>query len=557
MRKTIFILFVLLFGFNVNIDAQSIVTTKHNLSVSGTGDVKATTESEICIFCHTPHNSNPAAPLWNRADQGVVYTLYSSSTLQALPGQPDGSSMLCLSCHDGTTALGNVLSQSTIIDFSSTINMPIGKSNLATDLRDDHPISFVYDATLASSDPQLKTPSTITFPVTLENGKMQCTSCHDPHSSVYEDFLLASTQYSDLCNSCHQRTDWSASIHSTSVKTWNGVAPDPWPNTSWTTVAENACENCHNPHQSGGVPRLLKYQTEESNCFDCHNGNVVGNNMQLEFLKTYKHDVYAYTDIHDAAESAIPMVKHVECVDCHNPHAAKYEDAVAPFVKGSNAGAVGIDQNGNTVSSVTYEYEICYRCHSVNSMTASSTARQIAQNNVSLEFAFGNPSYHPVASVGTNTDVPSLIAPLTTSSWIYCTDCHGSNSPVGAQGPHGSIYNDMLRLQYIKTDNTTESVANYALCYKCHSRASILADESFGYHYKHIVEEKTPCNVCHDAHGISSTQGNSTYNTNLINFQNTIVSNSGSGTRSFVDTGLHHGTCILTCHGEDHDPKAY
>ena len=89
--------------------SQSIVNTVHNLSVSGPGDVRATSESEICIFCHTPHNSLPSSPLWNKDDPGYTYTLYHSSTVQAVPGQPDGSSILCLSCHDGTTALGNVI----------------------------------------------------------------------------------------------------------------------------------------------------------------------------------------------------------------------------------------------------------------------------------------------------------------------------------------------------------------------------------------------------------------------------------------------------------------
>ena len=37
------------------VSSQSIVTTKHNLSASGPGTVKATIESEVCIFCHTPH----------------------------------------------------------------------------------------------------------------------------------------------------------------------------------------------------------------------------------------------------------------------------------------------------------------------------------------------------------------------------------------------------------------------------------------------------------------------------------------------------------------------
>lgn len=557
MRKIFLFLMIITTGCWHNLEAQSITNSKHNLSVSGTGNLKASSESEICVFCHSTHDANPTAPLWNKKSQGTVYTLYSSSTMQALPGQPDGSSILCLSCHDGTTALGNVMSREATIDFSSSEKMPKGGSNLTTDLRNDHPISFVYNSSLAAADEELKTPEAITKPVTLEKEKLQCTSCHDAHSNVYEDFLLATTQYSELCMSCHQKKGWQISSHSTSTSSWNNSLPDPWPYSEWTTVAENACENCHNAHNSGGVPWLMKYQAEEKNCFDCHNGNVAEKNVQLEFSKTYRHDVYSYNGTHDAAEDALVKVKHVECSDCHNSHEANTQDAAAPYVRGSNAGTIGVDQNGQYVSSVTFEYEICYRCHSSNSFTASATARQIEQNNVSIEFAAGNPSFHPVASEGVNPNVPSLIAPLTTSSWIYCTDCHGTNSSKGAQGPHGSIYPSMLKYQYIKTDNNTESASSYALCYSCHSRTSILADESFKFHYLHVVKEKASCNACHDAHGISSSQGNSMNNSNLINFQNTVVTNSSSGSRKFVDEGLYKGSCYLSCHGKNHDPATY
>lgn len=537
--------------------AQSIVSTKHNLSISGPGMVKANSESEICIFCHTPHNSNPIAPLWNRKHQGQTYTLYNSSTMQAIPGQPDGSSILCLSCHDGTVALGNIISRKENISFGPTEVMPIGASRLTTDLRDDHPISFYYDAALATADPQLKPPSAIALPVTLQERKLQCTSCHDPHKNMYNNFLVTSSQNSNLCNNCHQRTNWNTSIHNTSTQTWNGSGSNPWPYTPYTTVAQNACENCHNPHNSGGIPRLLKYQQEEKNCFDCHNGNVSTKNLQAEFTKTYKHNVAGYNGVHDPTETASPSKIHVECSDCHNPHATKNIESKAPGVQGALTGVLGISQTGSAVKSASYEYEVCYRCHSSNAVTPSATSRQIEQNNVRLEFDLSNPSYHPVTGEGKNTDVPSLIAPLTASSKIYCSDCHASNGSDAPKGPHGSIYPQILKAQYVRTDNTVESAANYALCYSCHSRTSILGNNSFSRHSRHIIDFKAPCNVCHDSHGISSTQGNSINNSNLINFQNSVVTASSSGIRRYDDEGQYKGKCYLTCHGKNHNPMYY
>ncbi len=542
------------------IKSQSIVNTKHNLSVTGPGTVKAVTETEICLFCHTPHNSRPVAPLWNRNDPGATYTLYTSSMLQALPGQPDGSSILCLSCHDGTVALGSVLSRPTAINMSTGTFMPAGVSNMTTNLSNDHPVSFAYTAALATADGQLMPPSGITPPVSLDNGRMQCTSCHDPHKNIYSDFLVATSQNSNLCNSCHQRTYWTASTHGSSTRTWNGVAPDPWPYTepAMTTVAQNACESCHNPHNSGSNVMLLKYQAEESNCNDCHNGNVASKNVAAQFAKTYRHNISNYTNVHIANEPAAVTNMHVECVDCHNPHASRNQAAVAPNVNGFLTGVKGVNQSGVAVNPAVFAYEICYRCHAGSpGAPTPPTPRIIVQNNVRLEFASGNPSYHSVAAAGVNPNVPSLIAPWTSSSRLYCTDCHASDGASSPAGPHGSIYPHILKRQYSTADNTTESAAAYALCYGCHSRTSILNDVSFGEHSKHIVGERTPCNACHDPHGISSTQGNSTNNSNLINFWTTIVSNSSGGVRRFDDQGLYRGRCYLTCHGENHNPLSY
>ena len=148
--------------------------TKHNLSTSGAGNIKASQESEICIFCHTPHNSKPNSPLWNRSQPGQSYTPYSSSTVQASPGQPTGASLLCLSCHDGTIALGKVLSrQSNITMQGGVTTMPSGTGRLGTDLSDDHPISFNYSSALQSNG-ELVQPGSLTGAVKLDaNGEVQ------------------------------------------------------------------------------------------------------------------------------------------------------------------------------------------------------------------------------------------------------------------------------------------------------------------------------------------------------------------------------------------------
>ena len=200
--------------------AGSVANTPHNLSVSGPGPIKSPTETQICIFCHTPHNADPRAPLWNRnMDAATTYRTYESSTLHAYSGagpQPDGSSKLCLSCHDGTIALGQVRSRPTPIPVSGGPTLAPGRPGyLGTDLSGGHPISFVYTDALAvqnnaAGDMPLRMPSTLNDPdVKLDAaGKIQCTTCHDPHDdSKYVPgrvpHFYVKPNWSAVCTTCH------------------------------------------------------------------------------------------------------------------------------------------------------------------------------------------------------------------------------------------------------------------------------------------------------------------------------------------------------------------
>lgn len=83
-----------------------------------------------------------------------------------------------------------------------------GKSNLGTDLRNDHPVSFTYDATLASADGHLVMPVSASWvdaghKVPLFNSKLECASCHDVHDDSNSPFLRKNNVGSALCLSCH------------------------------------------------------------------------------------------------------------------------------------------------------------------------------------------------------------------------------------------------------------------------------------------------------------------------------------------------------------------
>src|ERR1039457_1850364 len=161
-------------------DAQ-IESTVRNLITTSTkvhGDSKGV---GVCIFCHTPHNARPTQGLWNRDLPAVTYKLYESSTLQAQMSQPNGSSRLCLSCHDGILALSN-MRMAPISGRVAPMPPLIGKASFGTNLSNDHPISFIYNSALSLRTGDLIDPIALPQTAPLDDEKrLQCSSCHDPH----------------------------------------------------------------------------------------------------------------------------------------------------------------------------------------------------------------------------------------------------------------------------------------------------------------------------------------------------------------------------------------
>ena len=206
-----------------------VIDTKHNLSSTAGADQivdRSIDEDQICIFCHTPHYASPAAPLWNHtATLTASYGVYASPTLDAsditdIGGLTDVSS-LCMSCHDGTVgvnSLGNpsndlganpTMGSGTELDATGKI-VATRPSNLGSDLMNDHPVNFTFDAALATADGGLATPVSAQYvdaaqEVPLFTAKVQCASCHDPHDNTNSPFLVKSNTGSGLCLTCHQK----------------------------------------------------------------------------------------------------------------------------------------------------------------------------------------------------------------------------------------------------------------------------------------------------------------------------------------------------------------
>jgi len=315
--------------------------------------IKAQSEQEICVFCHTPHSSSTIAQLWNHStNPPQTYLKYTSTTfsLSYVAAFPNNTSRLCLSCHDGTIALGSVNnttgsgSTGTIPMTGGVTTMPSGSSNIGTDLRNDHPISIDFIAKHPAAGSQYNC-SGCHFPRPEDKVRMECVRCHDPHDDsrdvVTKKFLYQNNQASALCLNCHKPAYWStsASIHKTSAKT----LPSGWSHTGYTTVANNGCENCHKPHNAPSPQRLLK-GVEQATCEGCHkgtsNGGITVKNVSSvaggPFSRLYSHPTYLtdnkHTPVQALSVTSSPTEissnvsspnRHAECTDCHNPHAAQ------------------------------------------------------------------------------------------------------------------------------------------------------------------------------------------------------------------------------------------
>lgn len=530
-----------------------IETTAHNLSVGGPGPVRATRESGICVFCHIPHRASTRAPLWNRRASTAAYQPYGSSTLKAAPGQPTGASILCLSCHDGTIAFGAVLSRTVPFPMAGGVStMPAARGGLlGTDLRDDHPVSFAYAAAVTAGGADLLSPELLTGAVRLDGaGQLQCTSCHDPHDDTYPPFLVTANGDSALCRQCHRPTGWELSAHGTSGASLAAASEPRWPHAAATTVRGAACLGCHKAHTAQGAARLLLRAREEDNCLICHDGTVATKNVKADFQKGSRHRVDGFLGSHDPAEAAVVPTRHVECTDCHNPHAARGGDGV----DGPLAGVRGASASGNPVPTATAEVQVCFRCHAASpGQPAPRVNRHLPEPNLGLRFGLGNASFHPVLGP-TGRTIPSIEA-----AWrgkvLACSDCHGSDQGpaaggAGPRGVHGSIYPSLLARAYQTAAGTAEGAGAYALCYGCHRRDSILANDSFPRHRRYVVERQVPCSVCHTPHGVTSGAW-------LVNFDLGVVAANDQGELRFASTGAREGWCSLRCHGVEHRQTPY
>lgn len=402
----IFVALVLFLSIPVS---ATIVNTKHNLS-AGSSDVNRTIygtgESEICAFCHIPHHSQvDGKPLWNRSMPTTDYEMYDSDYLRRIGypevaldlgtanNTPGALSRQCLSCHDGTVAIGSVhVLRGTFLnpldpnDYIAMEGVASSDPNplvvdggipsssagfIGTDLTMHHPVGIEYDATIdmaTSSVPvkfdigtrtsELKTDPDL--PIKLfdyGDGKryVECSSCHNPHSEnnrfLHVDSGNLANDFLSTCISCHDRNGWVGSAHQSPPNPDTKLYTDQTLIDKYGTARmdELGCANCHTPHNAGGVPYLNRHVQEET-CFN-------GASNDGDTATSTCHGIGGAKDIQTVVNKdyAHPVVTADNPGGLHTNLDTLYGTGVTPYgLDGNLTGGIAWDTN---------KHAVCMDCH--------------------------------------------------------------------------------------------------------------------------------------------------------------------------------------------------
>ncbi len=315
-------------------------------------------------------------------------------------------------------------------------------------------------------------------------------------------------------------------------------------------LEEKFCYRCHSTttDATGGTRKTVASR----DWYDAASMSARAEGIFAAQSAAYGHRPGSYSGLHSAVEGGSynwnPAAnRHVECADCHNPHAAgpaRSFDTSGLFAQPSTvsnladqtplAGIWGVDVPAWPAAWMTpdpataysrlqpaqYTWQVCLKCHSGYAYGATSPA---GQTDVAREFNPNNPSYHAVIGASKTTYPPntSFVGPWTKTSALNCSDCHTSNVKTGPQGPHGSAYGHILAAQF---DTSTGNAGTQGhLCFKCHSfnvygeggtagaSATGFSRGGINRHTSHMAKDKpgagrkVTCVDCHSAlpHGFS------------------------------------------------------
>lgn len=388
------------------------------------------------------------------------------------------------------------------------------------------------------------------------------------------------------------------------------------PHNNFMSVTTDECATCHRAHTAKSAS-LRKATGEEQVCFSCHTSGGSGANVQPAFTANtntvtsfFSHGVSKSVNVHDASEKAggdfSASKRHVECEDCHSPHStartATGATVSAPAAQQEVYDSTGVDPvwtikgaptSFTWMTKAQREYQICFKCHSSYAAPLPSyipegwngdtktyvpnglpkltntTLPQIPDSrDLAMEFSSYQVSFHPVAALGRNRNMPAGSFVVDSNNWsqdsiIYCSDCHTNANPANGQnGPHGSPRLHILAgaSEYITKTNSKSCAPGGCpsihtageVCFKCHQYNTYATGTNpptttrfkKGAENLHAFHAFGACYTCHNSHGSGQDR--------LINFDASIVTVGGNSENSWhFDPDANTGSCSVSCHGSE------
>ncbi len=355
---------------------------------------------------------------------------------------------------------------------------------------------------------------------------------------------------------------YTNSAHGNSTSGVDRAKPGYVIDAKYADYSPGNCAHCHEAHASiGGTEPLpdtdtaeyehagpdpaLLFSEEEGVCEVCHDGSPATDDIKAQINKTYAHPTDTISGVHKVSESTTADMDpgdydptnslHAECVDCHNPHAAgstvhaaetNTVTATSPLYKVSGVNppsttawetpTASAYTEKPTSTGISFEYELCYKCHSSWTGPNDPVVRDTAK-----EFNPANASYHSVEDTGKASAYGVYETPWDPSSLMYCSDCHGSQTSSDPAGPHGSTINNILKGEYSRTTGAYGSDTSSHLCFICHdydtyraqnlhtasNQSGFTTQKSSSYYNLHTYDkhQNAVCMDCHAAlpHGIN------------------------------------------------------
>ena len=222
-------------------NGSTVDQTPHNLTVPASvtnpdmaGRVR--NYGDICAYCHTPHGGpswqgSPRLPLWNRDRPDGAYRMPLWDIDRMIQdATPSDRSRICLSCHQGTIGLDMITNLPNTYTGPSAANQTIDTCEdchsggspaggiswegvwFPEDLRKQHPFSVLYDPNRRPGAFKAASGGKVSG-LPLWNGKVECQTCHEPHSEQNRYFLRQPNVNGSFCLLCHNYQP-SAVVHS-------------------------------------------------------------------------------------------------------------------------------------------------------------------------------------------------------------------------------------------------------------------------------------------------------------------------------------------------------